>query len=219
MEEYYLMCFCTEDSVGPLQIASQEYVVVKFLATPAFLKIESKQLHIHLNQTYTKAILMESFITTLESAIHEVEIIVDDARDIIPHLYLYLPIVGRLPGTFLSIEATKGFNNDLISILHLEFQNQYFTLDQLVNVHNQPTFLYKIGCLDKLVWQSSNDDSLNSINIMCIVCLEEYADDEVVSITSCNHVFHQECIMRWFRDHFRCPICRIRPSFSVNFSI
>lgn len=47
---------------------------------------------------------------------------------------------------------------------------------------------------------------------ICPICLAEYADGEKVrTLVKCMHVFHKECIDRWFltRSSF-CPVCRSR---------
>ena len=43
----------------------------------------------------------------------------------------------------------------------------------------------------------------------CPVCLEEYAEgSDWLKELPCAHRFHEDCILRWFRDHTMCPMCR-----------
>ncbi|PIA54910.1 hypothetical protein AQUCO_00901072v1 [Aquilegia coerulea] len=43
----------------------------------------------------------------------------------------------------------------------------------------------------------------------CVVCLSEFEERETVKmIPHCGHVFHPECIDKWFSSHASCPICR-----------
>ena len=49
----------------------------------------------------------------------------------------------------------------------------------------------------------------------CSICLENYKENEYISITECNHQFHKQCINRWIssqwseeRDFPQCPNCR-----------
>lgn len=35
--------------------------------------------------------------------------------------------------------------------------------------------------------------------------------DDMVRRLSCGHIFHSECIARWYlRKHYTCPLCMLR---------
>lgn len=42
----------------------------------------------------------------------------------------------------------------------------------------------------------------------CVVCLEDFVAREVVMVTPCNHMFHEECIVPWVKTRGQCPVCR-----------
>lgn len=42
----------------------------------------------------------------------------------------------------------------------------------------------------------------------CVVCMENYATDDEISIMPCSHKFHRECIKTWLRQSNTCPICK-----------
>ncbi|CAK9309565.1 unnamed protein product [Citrullus colocynthis] len=45
--------------------------------------------------------------------------------------------------------------------------------------------------------------------VECAVCLSAIEDGEAARILpNCKHVFHLECIDKWFGSHSTCPICR-----------
>ncbi|AFN83557.1 hypothetical protein EROM_081410 [Encephalitozoon romaleae SJ-2008] len=44
----------------------------------------------------------------------------------------------------------------------------------------------------------------------CIICLEDFEDGGCVRNLGCGHVFHRECIDKWLRKNFVCPVCRSR---------
>ncbi|KAI3997729.1 hypothetical protein MKX01_011804 [Papaver californicum] len=52
---------------------------------------------------------------------------------------------------------------------------------------------------------------INAIGTLldCAVCIGEYEDEDVLRLLpKCRHVFHSECIDKWFDSHSTCPVCR-----------
>ncbi len=44
---------------------------------------------------------------------------------------------------------------------------------------------------------------------MCIVCSENFAESDVVKITKCHHIIHDECLKPWLlKESKKCPVCR-----------
>jgi hypothetical protein len=41
----------------------------------------------------------------------------------------------------------------------------------------------------------------------CAVCLSEFKDIDMVSITKCTHIFHYDCIKEWYHYKNDCPMC------------
>ena len=41
----------------------------------------------------------------------------------------------------------------------------------------------------------------------CPICLEKISRDSIVRETNCNHIFHANCIDRWFEVSCKCPLC------------
>ncbi|MCD7459236.1 hypothetical protein HAX54_040365 [Datura stramonium] len=62
-----------------------------------------------------------------------------------------------------------------------------------------PVFIFK-----------QNDDTIENNSVLeCTVCLSVLADGETVrTLPNCKHIFHAECIDKWFGSHSTCPICR-----------
>ncbi|CAD8174109.1 unnamed protein product [Paramecium octaurelia] len=52
--------------------------------------------------------------------------------------------------------------------------------------------------------QHQNDDNL----IKCMICLEDYQENQFVRTMPCWHFFHQECIDKWLHKSTLCPICK-----------
>jgi hypothetical protein len=47
----------------------------------------------------------------------------------------------------------------------------------------------------------------NTSNVVCSICLEEYVYNETISVMSCNHKFHEECLRDWLQKSKACPLC------------
>lgn len=43
----------------------------------------------------------------------------------------------------------------------------------------------------------------------CVVCLNRFAEGDMVRKLACRHVFHKDCFDGWLGQlNFRCPLCR-----------
>ena len=46
----------------------------------------------------------------------------------------------------------------------------------------------------------------------CIICLEDFKNNDDTIILPCIHIFHEECIKNWMKKNDSCPICK----FHIN---
>ena len=42
----------------------------------------------------------------------------------------------------------------------------------------------------------------------CSICGQEQIKIEDLKVLQCNHVWHRECITKWFKNNYSCPLCR-----------
>ena len=48
----------------------------------------------------------------------------------------------------------------------------------------------------------------NDTNDICAICHDNLGEQDVYTLPECNHKFHTNCIMTWFRaKHNTCPLC------------
>lgn len=48
----------------------------------------------------------------------------------------------------------------------------------------------------------------NDANDICVICHDNLGEQYVYTLPECNHKFHTNCIMTWFRaKHNTCPLC------------
>ncbi|GFZ15457.1 RING/U-box superfamily protein [Actinidia rufa] len=68
-----------------------------------------------------------------------------------------------------------------------------------ITIQSFPTFPYS----------SVKDLRKEKYGLECAICLSEFLDDDILRLlTTCCHVFHQECIDLWLESHKTCPVCR-----------
>ncbi len=44
-------------------------------------------------------------------------------------------------------------------------------------------------------------------NMMCVICMCDFEEGELLRSLPCNHVYHVECIDPWLRTKKTCAIC------------
>ena len=59
--------------------------------------------------------------------------------------------------------------------------------------------------LQKVIPQILYKDILTTSST-CSICLEDFKLEEIVSLTNCKHIFHNQCIEKWKNN--TCPMCR-----------
>ncbi len=45
-------------------------------------------------------------------------------------------------------------------------------------------------------------------NYQCIICMENFSENELVKQLSCGHIFHEDCINQWLEQQKNCPFCK-----------
>ena len=51
---------------------------------------------------------------------------------------------------------------------------------------------------------------LNDENKRCIICMEDFQNNDTVTYLPCIHFFHKQCIKQWFNNRSECPICKLK---------
>ena len=86
---------------------------------------------------------------------------------------------------------------------------------QLYNLQTSPLYDYEIlselptvkcGLISKTLLQKSHISTSNKLSF-CIICQHDIYLD-VIRTLQCSHIFHVECIDRWFTENNKCPQCR-----------
>ncbi|KAB5548026.1 hypothetical protein DKX38_011432 [Salix brachista] len=58
--------------------------------------------------------------------------------------------------------------------------------------------------------------SQNGSNDSCVICRLDYEDGETLTLLSCKHSYHSECINNWLKINKVCPVCSTEVSTDVQ---
>jgi len=53
----------------------------------------------------------------------------------------------------------------------------------------------------------------------CCICVEDFTKDSECRETPCNHIFHDDCLMKWVETKLAapdCPFCRAEIKYNLN---
>ncbi|XP_074290021.1 uncharacterized protein LOC141616780 [Silene latifolia] len=83
----------------------------------------------------------------------------------------------------------------------------------LTNLHRQtynhvPKMARRVSLYYRDLNRDANVKNKDEDGKNCAVCLEDFEDGEEVMVTPCKHMFHEECIIPWVKNHSNCPVCR-----------
>ncbi|ROT36386.1 hypothetical protein SODALDRAFT_325731 [Sodiomyces alkalinus F11] len=63
-------------------------------------------------------------------------------------------------------------------------------------------------------WKSEARDETKAARqygtfIVCVICLESLQDKDMIRNLPCGHIYHSDCIAKWFlKQHDTCPLCK-----------
>jgi hypothetical protein len=129
-------------------------------------------------------------------------------------------ILQRQPPRQRPSTARVRFNNAIVKAarkdkIGREVESEPFSkwrTKQLEKMKNQAAFP------TQLVWYVRSILMYSTLisQTASIVCLNEFADDELVRNLDCVHAFHVDCLDEWYsRGHNQCPLCKSELCHSI----
>ena len=97
------------------------------------------------------------------------------------------------------------------------YKTKYYQNTDLINILSNnninninESFISTCGTIILL----DDDNIIHYFENECSICYNEFnKDTKVVILNNCSHGFHLDCIVEWFKQDLRCPLCN-----NVDFS-
>ena len=112
-----------------------------------------------------------------------------------------MPNNVNMPGTGLNNLMSNMINN----ISNMAVNNLNINMNnENVNHGLDPQII------NNLLVIKSNLSELSENEITCIICMDDFKNDEDVIYLPCQHLFHRDCIYEWFKINDCCPTCKLK---------
>jgi len=128
----------------------------------------------------------------------------------------------------LNVETINENNNseNLVPIIALDDiyipSNIYYT--QTINLNENTNEDVIVALSDEEFEKNKSDKYCEFISenkcIECLICIEKFNKDDIVTQIKCKHIFHKDCIKSWLcKQSYKCPICRIEAGNGIPINI
>ncbi|GAU18071.1 hypothetical protein TSUD_51820 [Trifolium subterraneum] len=89
---------------------------------------------------------------------------------------------------------------------------ELLALGEVVGTESRGLSNDTLACLPSVIYKTGSDQ--HGSNDSCVICRVDYEDDESLTILSCKHLYHPECINNWLKINKVCPVCSTEVSTS-----
>ena len=89
---------------------------------------------------------------------------------------------------------------------------ELLALGEVVGTESRGLSTDTIAGLPSVNYKTGSDQ--HGSNDSCVICRVDYEDDESLTVLSCKHLYHPECINNWLKINKVCPVCSTEVSSS-----
>ncbi|RDX79773.1 E3 ubiquitin ligase BIG BROTHER-related, partial [Mucuna pruriens] len=89
---------------------------------------------------------------------------------------------------------------------------ELLALGEVIGTESRGLSTDTIACLPSVNYKIGSDQ--HGSNDSCVICRMDYEDGESLTVLSCKHLYHPECINNWLKINKVCPVCSTEVSAS-----
>ncbi|KAL3731789.1 hypothetical protein ACJRO7_028629 [Eucalyptus globulus] len=104
----------------------------------------------------------------------------------------------------------QGVWEDVDELLYEEL----LALGEVVGTESRGLSADTIASLSSVSYKTGS--SQHGTNDSCVICRLDYEDGERLTVLSCKHSYHSDCINNWLQINKVCPVCSAEVSGSPN---
>ena len=131
-------------------------------------------------------------------------------QNLLSKLKFYFDIRNEQNNTINNNSDGNNYNNNMN--INVGMNNNNNIMSNAIN--NKKLKGVKPKVLDSLeVSKMKNIYHLEDDKKKCIICLEDFKNGNDVIYIPCLHVFHKDCLLKWFKGHNFCPICKFKLTY------
>ncbi|KAF1880436.1 hypothetical protein Lal_00011494 [Lupinus albus] len=91
---------------------------------------------------------------------------------------------------------------------------ELLALGEVVGTESRGLSTDTIAGLPSVNYKTGGDQ--HGSNDSCVICRVDYEDGESLTVLSCKHLYHPECINNWLKINKVCPVCSTEVSTPGN---
>ncbi|KAF8021741.1 hypothetical protein BT93_G2018 [Corymbia citriodora subsp. variegata] len=91
---------------------------------------------------------------------------------------------------------------------------ELLALGEVVGTESKGLSAETIASLSSVSYKTGSGQ--HGTNDSCVICRLDYEDGEMLTVLSCKHSYHSECINDWLKINKVCPVCSVEVSGSAN---
>ncbi|KAI4328615.1 hypothetical protein L6164_020953 [Bauhinia variegata] len=89
---------------------------------------------------------------------------------------------------------------------------ELLALGEVVGTESRGLSTDTLASLPSVKYKMGSDQ--HGSNDTCVICRVDYEDGESLTVLSCKHLYHPECINNWLKINKVCPVCSAEVSTS-----